>query len=366
MKYSGLLLKMLNEQNDMAIFQSLVKKEMLHIVRDSRTMVITLMMPMVLLLLFGFAISTEVNDVRVVAFVDRNTDLSREIIERMRANNYFTFQGLATPGDVDSLLRCGKTDAALFIRTDNGIISLQAVVDATNPINAQAATAYLQSIVNTRTQHQPVLTYTLYNPQMKSAYNFVPGILGMIFILICAIMTSVSIVREKETGTMNLLLVSPISPSTIIIGKLVPYFLLSCVILTAMLAMSYTILGLPTSASIISVVIVSLIYIILSLSIGLLVSTLVYTQLAALIISAVMFMLPVIMLSGMIFPIDNMPLVLQGLSNIIPARWYIEAMRKLMIQQLDFRNIAVEATVLISMTAFILVLAIRKFTLSSK
>ncbi|MDE6264918.1 MAG: ABC transporter permease [Paramuribaculum sp.] len=350
----------------MAIFKSLVNKEALHIVRDTRTMVITLLMPVVLLLLFGFAISTEVNDVRVVAIVDRHTDMTREITERLRVNDYITFQGLAAPGEVDSLLRCGITDAVLFLRSDNGKISSQVVVDAANPINAQAATGYLQSIVEGNPAHSPALTYTLYNPQMKSAYNFVPGILGMIFILICAIMTSVSIVREKETGTMDLLLVSPIKPTTIILGKLVPYFLLSCIMLAAMLVMSYTVLGLPVSASVISVVALSLVYIVLSLSIGLLVSTLVDTQLTALIVSAVMFMLPVIMLSGMIFPIDNMPAVLQGLSNIIPARWYIEAMRKLMIQQLDFSHIATEAAVLASMTAIFLLLAVRKFTLSSR
>ena len=207
----------------------------------------------------------------------------------------------------------------------------------------------------------PVLTSTLYNPQMKSAYNFVPGILGMIFILICAIMTSVSIVREKETDTMNLLLVSPIRGSTIILGKLVPYFILSCAILAIMLLISYGVLGMPVSANIVNVILISLLYIILSLSIGLFVSTLADTQLTALIVSAVMFMLPVIMLSGMIFPIENMPRLLQYVSCIIPARWYIEAMRKLMVQQLGIDFIIQETVILISMTALLLLFSIRKF-----
>lgn len=201
---------------------------------------------------------------------------------------------------------------------------------------------------------------------MKSAYNFVPGIMGMIFILICAIMTSVSIVREKENGTMDLLLVSPIKPGTIILGKLVPYFMLSCVILVIMLLISYTVLGLPLSASVISVIIVSLLYVILSLSLGLLVSTIANSQLTALIASAVVLMLPVIMLSGMIFPIDNMPKVLQGLSCIIPARWYIEAMRKLMIQQLDISYVALEILILAVMTIVLLTLSVVKFQSSAK
>lgn len=165
---------------------------------------------------------------------------------------------------------------------------------------------------------------------------------------------------------MNLLLVSPVRPTTIILGKLVPYFILSCIILASMLLMSYTVLGLPVSASIVSVVVVSLLYIVLSLSIGLLVSTLVNTQLNALIVSAVLFMLPIITLSGMIFPIDNMPVILQWVSDAIPARWYIEAMRKLMIQQLDLHQISTEITILLSMTLLILLLAISKFKSSTR
>lgn len=345
----------------MAILLSLIKKESLHIVRDKRTMLITLLMPLVLLLLFGFAISTEVNDVRIVAVVDRHTDRTAEIIEKFRENDYFTFQGLASAGDVESLLRTGETDAAVFLSIDNGRLRSQIVVDASNTTSAQAMTGYIEAILNSNSASSPILTYTLYNPQMKSSYNFVPGIMGMIFILICAIMTSVSIVREKETGTMDLLLVSPVRPVTIIQGKLVPYFILSCIILAIMLLIAYTVLGLPFSAGIINVIVISLLYIILSLSIGLLVSTIVNTQLTALIVSAVVFMLPVIMFSGMIFPIDNMPDVLQWISCVIPARWYIEAMRKLMIQQLDLVFVIKEIVILLSMTIILLVLSVKKF-----
>lgn len=344
----------------MAIFQSLVRKEALHIVRDRRTMLITLLMPLVLLLLFGFAISTEVNDVRVVAVIDNHTDRTRDILAKLSANDYFTFQGLVAENEVDGLLRTGKTDAALFLRELNGNLTSQIVVDATNTASARAMTSYIEAVVSGSGAKSPALTYTLYNPQLKSAYNFVPGIMGMIFILICAIMTSVSIVREKETGTMDLLLVSPVRPATIIAGKLVPYFLLSCVILSVMLLIAYTVLGLPFSASVVNVILVSLLYIVLSLSIGLLVSTIVHTQLTALIVSAVAFMLPVIMLSGMIFPVDNMPLVLQWLSCVIPARWYIEVMRKLMIQQLDLNYVMQDIAILFAMAAALLALSIKK------
>ena len=174
-------------------------------------------------------------------------------------------------------------------------------------------------------------------------------------------MTSVSIVSEKETGTMNLLLVSPVRPRTIILGKLVPYFLLSCIILTLVLALSYTVLGLPFSASVVNVVWVTILYIVLALSLGLLISTIASTQVAALLVSGVMFMIPVVLLSGMIFPVENMPLPLQWLSCIIPARWYISAMRVLMIQQLPVGYVLTEVSVLLGMTLAVLALAIKKF-----
>lgn len=347
----------------MGLFRSLVKKEMLHMVRDTRTMLITIVMPMVLLLLFGFAISTEVNNIRIAAAVEQHNDHTAEIIERIRVNPYFTFKGITDAASVDALMRKGEIDAALLLREDGGLIIPQIIVDASNTVVAQASAMYIQGILAGPEAHVPVIVHTLYNPQLRSSYNFVPGIMGMIFILICAIMTSVSIVSEKESGSMNLMLVSPVRPHTIIFGKLVPYFLLSCVILAVMLAMAYSVLGLPLSSSIFSVIAVSLLYITLSLAVGLLISALVDSQVAALLISAVVFMIPVIMLSGMIFPIDNMPAPLRVLSGIIPARWYISAMRKLMIQQLPIGYVIRETIVLLGMTILFISLAISKFNL---
>lgn len=342
------------------IFGAMIRKEALHIVRDRRTMLITLFMPIVLLLLFGFAISTEVNSVRVVAVVDVQTDQTRELLSRLGSNEYFRFYGVVSMAEAEPMLRRGAADAAVVIRHDHGRPMAQIMVDASNTPVAKTMTAYLTSVV-AGSKGSKMTAHTLFNPQMRSAYNFVPGIMGMIFILVCAIMTSVSIVSEKESGTMDLLLVSPVRPSTIIFGKLVPYFILSAVLLAVMLAMAYGVLGIPLSATLTSVVAVSLLYIILSLSIGLLVSTLASTQVSALIISAILFMLPVILLSGMIFPIDNMPAPLQWLSCAIPARWYTQAMRTLMIQQSGPGYVVTEVTVLAAMTVAVLTAAILKF-----
>lgn len=344
----------------MSVFQSLVKKEALHLLRDFPTIIVVLVMPVVLLLLFGFAISTEVNNVKVATVVEQHTDQTKQIIDRFRANPYFTFEGVVAYSDVEDLLREGKVDAAVVFRTRDGKLEHQVVVDASNTIMAQTATAYLESVISPGAD-TPIVTSTLYNPRLKSAYNFVPGIMGMIFILICAMMTSVSIVREKETGTMDLLLVSPVRPWTIVFGKLVPYFLLSCVILALTLVLSYTVLGIPFSFRLFDVIWVTILYVILALALGLLISTIASTQVAALLISGVMFMIPVILLSGMIFPVENMPLVLQWISCVIPARWYISAMRVLMIQRLPVGYVLTEVLVLAGMTLLVLALAIQKF-----
>lgn len=328
--------------------------------RDFRTIIVVLVMPVVLLLLFGFAISTEVNNVRVATVVEQHTDQTKQIIDRFRANPYFTFEGVVAYSDVEDLLREGKVDAAVVFRTRDGKLEHQVIVDASNTIMAQTATAYLESVISPGAD-TPIVTSTLYNPRLKSAYNFVPGIMGMIFILICAMMTSVSIVREKETGTMDLLLVSPVRPWTIVFGKLVPYFLLSCVILALTLVLSYTVLGIPFSFRLFDVIWVTILYVILALALGLLISTIASTQVAALLISGVMLMIPVILLSGMIFPVENMPLVLQWFSCVIPARWYISAMRVLMIQRLPVDYVLTEVLVLAGMTLLVLALAIKKF-----
>lgn len=344
----------------MNTFISLAKKEALSILRDPRTMLINLFMPIMLLVLFGFAISTEVHTVRIAAVVTSHNDSTRSIMERFRTNPYFDFRGVAAPSEIEPLMRAGEIDGAVILTPFQGELKSQIIVDASNSVISQSAVIYMRSVI-TEGGGMPVTIRTLYNPELKSSYNFVPGIMGMIFILICAIMTSVSIVSEKENGTMDLLLVSPVRPITIILGKLVPYFILSCIILSIMLTMGYTVLGLPHTSQIAHVVWITLVYVILSLAIGLIVSTVVQTQVAALMVSAMMFMVPVIMFSGMIYPIDNMPFPLQGFSCIIPARWYISAIRQLMIQQLPISYVAKDAIILCAMTILLIFVAVKKF-----
>jgi ABC-2 type transport system permease protein len=201
----------------------------------------------------------------------------------------------------------------------------------------------------------------LYNPQMKSAYNFVPAIMGMLLMLICAMMTSISIVREKERGTMEVLLVSPVRPLMVVVAKAVPYLVLAIAILATILLMAHFVLGVPLAGSLFWIVAVSILYILLALSLGLLISNIAKTQLVALLLSAMVLLMPVVMLSGMLFPVESMPKILQWVAAVVPPRYYIEAMRKLMIMGVGIGEVAREVTVLAVMTALILTIALKKF-----
>lgn len=356
-------------------FASFVRKETLHIFRDPRTMLIALLMPVVQILLFGFALSTEVNNVDVAVVAPHRSETVRQAVERMAANPNFTFTGYIPSGEIDRTLRSGRADAvAVFAgdfdrrmadleagRTDAGA-ALQLVMDASNTNTAQAGAAYLRSVLlDNVADGVGVETRLLYNPRMKSAYNFVPGIMGLIFILICAIMTSVSIVREKETGTMEVLLVSPVRPIRIVFAKMIPYFVLSCLNLASILLLARFVLGVPMSGGIVGIVGLSLLYIVLALALGLFISTVARTQVTALLVSAMLMLMPMIMLSGMVFPIGNMPAPLRWLSCIVPARWYIAAIRRLMIEGLPFTAVLREFAILAAMTASLIAVALRKF-----
>ena len=356
-------------------FASFVRKETLHIFRDPRTMLIALLMPVVQILLFGFALSTEVNNVDVAVVAPHRSETVRQAVERMAANPNFTFTGYIPRGEIDRTLRAGRADAvAVFAddfdrrmtdlatgRADRGA-ALQLVMDASNTNTAQAGAAYLRSVLlDNVADGVGVETRLLYNPRMKSAYNFVPGIMGLIFILICAIMTSVSIVREKETGTMEVLLVSPVRPIRIVFAKMIPYFVLSCLNLASILLLARFVLGVPMSGGIVGIVGLSLLYIVLALALGLFISTVARTQVTALLVSAMLMLMPMIMLSGMVFPIGNMPAPLRWLSCIVPARWYIAAIRRLMIEGLPFTAVLREFAILAAMTAGLIAVALRKF-----
>lgn len=344
-------------------FFSFVLKETKHISRDKRTMLMLFGMPIVMMLLFGFAVTNDVRNVRVVIVMSNADNATQQVADRLAASEYFTLtKVVATPTEAEKAIRDQKADMAIVFSQDfaSRKSGYQLIVDGADPNMAQQWTTYANAVIN-NTEAKAVNTKLLYNPQMKSTYNFVPAIMGTLLMLVCAMMTSISIVREKEKGTMEVLLVSPTKPLMIIVAKLVPYLVLAFTILSIILLMSSFVLGVPIKGSLFWIYVVSTIYILLALSLGILVSTIAETQLVALLISAMLLMMPVIMLSGMMFPIESMPKILQYISAIIPTRYYISAMRKLMIMGTGIEEIFFEVSILISMLIALMSLALAKF-----
>ena len=361
------------------MFLSFIKKEFLHIFRDPRTMLITLGMPVVQIILFGFAITTEVKNVRVAVF-DPSHDISTQrIITRLQASDYFDVaQMVHTAEELNSVFSEGKAELAVVFsdRFDENLMhtgkaSIQLIADATDPNQATQLTGYASNIIADfqqellREYRIPFLiepeVRMLYNPQMKSAYTFVPGVMGLILTLICAMMTSIAIVREKETGTMEVLLVSPVRPVFIILAKVAPYLTLSIVNIISILLLSVFVLDVPVSGSMFWLSVVSLMFIIVALALGILISSVATTQVTAMLASGMGLMMPVMLLSGMIFPIENMPAILQWISNVIPARWFITAVRKVMIEGLDVSYVVNELAILTGMAIFLIVVSVKKF-----
>ena len=369
-------------------FVSFVIKESRHILRDRRTMLILFGMPVVLMLLFGFAITNDVRNVRTVVVTSQMDHQTQAAVDRLAASEYFNITAtVGTSKEAEMLIRHQRADIAVVFASLGDRLNrggapasrsgVQLIVDASDPNMAQQWTTYAQQTIQSPSasvkgvapsaassmQTVPFTLHTslLYNPQMRSAYNFVPAIMGMLLMLICAMMTSISIVREKEKGTMEVLLVSPVRPLMIIVAKAVPYLLLAVAILITILLMARYVLGVPLAGSIFWIFVVSGIYILLALSLGLLISNIATNQLMALLLSAMVLLMPIVMLSGMLFPIESMPQILQWVSAVIPPRYYIEAMRKLMIMGVGIGEVMREVVILCVMTAVLLGFSLSKF-----
>lgn len=359
-------------------FIAFIKKEFFHIFRDKRTMMILLGMPVVQIILFGFAISTEVKNVRLAVLDPSHDVITRRITDRLDASEYFTVKRIVhSSQEVEKAFQENDVDMALVFSSQfadglyDGDARLQLIADATDPNMATTQANYAAGIIASVQQEMlpagmaaaslvPDIKL-LYNPQMKSAYNFVPGVMGLILMLICAMMTSISIVREKETGTMEILLVSPVKPLFIILAKAVPYFVLSFVNLATILLLSVYVLDVPVAGSLFWLIALSLLFIFVSLALGLLISSVTRTQVAAMLASGLILMMPTMLLSGMIFPIESMPLPLRLLSDVLPARWYIQAVRKLMIEGVAVSLVWKEASILAVMAAVLITISLKKF-----
>ena len=362
-----------------------VRKEFRHIFRDKRTMLILLVMPIIIIILFGFAITTEVKDSRVVILDHSKDEVTTRIQEHIRNNRYFTIVAdVHSEKEIQQMFLENNADLAVIFSYNfsdemrhSGKASIQLLADGSEPNQAAVRTGYMQQIlagylqdyIQQERSHAQMaqastsrftpsfqiipVTKMLYNPQSRSEYNFVPGVIGLILLLICAMMTSIAIVKEKEMGTMEILLASPLPPIVIVVAKLVPYFVISCMNLATILLLSVFLLNIPIAGSVMGFIAISLLYILVSLLLGLFISNCVSSQLAAMLLS-LLLIVPTVYLSGLAFPIESMPEALQHASAIIPARWYVEVARKLMIQRVEMKYVMHETAVLALMAVVLL------------
>jgi ABC-2 type transport system permease protein len=360
-------------------FAAFVKKEFHHILRDRRTLFILLGMPIMQIIIFGFALTNEVKNSRI-AILDNSKDATTaSLVNEIAASRYFDIErNIYSYDDIEKAFREGKIKMALVLPQHFGEdllhfnkAQVQLVADASDPNVANTLTNYASAIImdyQQRITGNRQLPYTiqtetrmLYNPQLKGAYNFVPGVMAMVLMLVCTLMTAITVVREKEMGTMEILLASPVQPLKIIIAKAVPYLLLSIVNIASILLLSVFVLDVPINGSLVLLIFESILFTLTCLAFGLLISSSTDSQQTAMFIALTGMFLPTIMLSGFMFPIENMPLPLRLLSNIVPAKWYYLIVKDVMIKGVGFESIWKETLILAGMMLFLLMLAIKKF-----
>jgi ABC-2 type transport system permease protein len=364
---------------DNSQFISFVKKEFYHIFRDRRTLFILLGMPIVQIIIFGFALTNEVKNAKFAVFDQSKDVATNQIISELDASRYFDIlKSVNSYKEIEQLFRRGEVKLAIvFPPSFNSDLEhfnttqVQLVADASDPNTATTLTGYATTIIKDyqqRLMHDKKLPYTinttarmLYNPQLKGAYNFVPGVMAMVLMLVCTMMTAITIVREKEMGTMEIMLVSPMQPLIIIIAKAVPYLLLSIINITSILLLSVFVLDVPINGSIVLLMSEGILFTITCLSFGLLISSVTESQQMAMFISLTGMFLPTVMLSGFMFPIENMPLPLRVVSNIVPARWFYEIVKSVMIKGLSLGNVWKQTAILVAMTIALIALSIKKF-----
>ncbi|MBK8747501.1 MAG: ABC transporter permease [Saprospiraceae bacterium] len=356
-----------------------VKKEFLHVFRDKKTLLMLFGMPVTLILLFGFALTNEIKNSKIVVCDYSKDETSRRITNQLEAGNTFQIvRSLMSHKDIETAFKSGTIKAAVIFPAQMaddlahlGSAQIQIIADASDPNTATALTFYINSIISSYqkeisvTQKMPYQIVPeirmLYNPELKGSTNFVPGVMALVLLLVCVLMTSVSIVKEKESGTMEVLLVSPFNPFLVIIAKAIPYFFLSLINLVVILALSVTLLDMPINGSIILLFGESSLLILTSLSLGLLISNISNSQQSAMLISLIGMMIPTLLLTGFLFPIENMPIPLQVVSKIFPSSWYYTIVKSIMIKGLGITAIWKETMVLLGMTVFLLFISFKKF-----
>lgn len=360
-------------------FLGFVKKEFNHIFRDYRTMLILFGMPIAQILIFGYVVSNEIKDVKIGVYDKSQDEVTHEITNKITSSGFFILhENLHSDQDIEKAFKRGIVREVIVFEPDfakklkrDGSAAVQIIADASDANTANIVSNYTKAIINNYVKNELFaqgLPYEivpevrmLYNEELKGVYMFVPGTMALILMLVSAMMTSISIAREKEMGTMEVLLVSPLKPLPIVIGKVIPYMVLSFINAVVIIVLSYFVFGMPIQGSVILLLAETLLFIFMALSLGILISTAANSQMVAMFISMFALMLPTMMLSGFIFPIENMPKVLQWISSIMPARYFIVIVKNIMIKGSGIGVIWKETLTISGMTVFFLLMSIKKF-----
>lgn len=354
-----------------------VKKEFLHIFRDFRTLIIIFGIPVAQIIIFGFAVRTDIKNAGVAVLDLSGDEITERLTSKILSSGFFRkTETLLAYEEIDRIFKEGKTKAVIIFKEGfgrnlfrEGRAEVSIIADGSEPNSATLVTNYMLAIINSfnlelnKTGVTGVVPEVkmLYNPNLESQFMFVPGIITLILILICALMTSVTITREKEFGTMEVLLVSPLKPVQIILGKVTPYFILSIINIILILLLSYFIFGLPVKGSYILLLAESMLYILMALSAGILISTVSSTMQQAIFISLIGMMMPTVLLSGFIFPIENMPEIYSYISAVLPPRYFIIVIKNIMIKGTGVGFVWKETIILMAMTALFISISLRKF-----
>lgn len=360
-------------------FRHFVVKEFWHIIRDSKTLLIVILMPVLQLIIFGYVITNEISDIHIAVYDKAQDHLSRKLIDELAASGYFLpVKVLHAPNEIEEVLKSDKVKMVVVCEPDfaenfirNNQASVQIITDASEPNMAAILSGYAEAVIQSFARSQnpasmgkvplDIRVRMMYNSELKGAYLFVPGTMMLILMLITAMMTSISITREKELGTMEILLVSPLKPWQIILGKVLPYVALGFFNTLVILLMAYSIFDIPMRGNLLLLLLVCLIFIVLALSMGILISTLSSSQSVAMYVSMFGLLLPTMLLTGFIYPIESMPDVLQWFCLIVPPRWFLQAIKTIMIKGEGFAFVWRDMAVMLAMIAGFLGLSMGKF-----
>ncbi len=367
-------------RENMKQFISFVRKEFYHVFRDRKTLLLLFGLPIVQILLFGFAMTNEVKNAQIVICDYAKDEASTKIIRKLEENSIFKLRNSvhSQSSDIDRIFQEGNVKMVIVFPTNFnadlqhlGKAQVQLITDSSNPNTATTLTNYVSNIIHNYQQERmqmqqiPMIITPeirmLYNPELKEVINFVPGLMALVLMLICILMTAVSIVKEKEMGTMEVLLVSPFKPILVIMAKMFPYLAISLVNLCVILTMSVVLLQMPINGSLFLLIFESVLLIICALSMGLFISNITKSQQVAMLIALVGMMMPVMFFTGFIFPLENMPTIFQLLANAFPSKWYYSIVKAVMIKGLGFSAIWKETLILCAMTVIFLLLSFKKF-----